>query len=148
MTKKEQIAAELQNIAAENDNILNPRDVVEFARNPETALHSQFEWNDSAAAEEYRLWQARQIIRVTVTMEAPENDPPRRVFVSMMGDRNADGGYRLLRDVLSDDDMRARLLMEAKAEMVTFRKKYAQLSELAKVFSAMEEVHAEQLEVI
>jgi hypothetical protein len=36
---------------------LSPSDVVEFARDEKTALHSCFEWDDSVAAREYRLHQ-------------------------------------------------------------------------------------------
>ena len=39
--------------------LLDPRRVVDYARDPDTALHSKFEWDDSLAAEQRRLRQAR-----------------------------------------------------------------------------------------
>jgi len=55
------IKEELEAIAA--GGVLYPADVVEAARNPNSAMHSQFEWDDSEAAEAYRLQQARALIR-------------------------------------------------------------------------------------
>jgi hypothetical protein len=55
------IKEELEAIAA--GGVLHPADVVEAARNPNSAMHNQFEWDDSEAAEAYRLQQARALIR-------------------------------------------------------------------------------------
>lgn len=47
---------------------LTPRDVVDDARNPNSPLHSYFEWDDGAAAEAYRLKQARGLIKAVVAI--------------------------------------------------------------------------------
>jgi hypothetical protein len=47
----------------ERRGLLQPFDVVEAARDPGSPLHDSFEWNDSVAAERYRLEQARRLIR-------------------------------------------------------------------------------------
>lgn len=39
----------------ENDGRLTPAEVLEEARNPESPLHDQFTWDDTEAAEKYRL---------------------------------------------------------------------------------------------
>ena len=44
---------------------LTPELVVDVARDPEHPLHSRFEWDDSIAAEKWRLEQAGQLLRVT-----------------------------------------------------------------------------------
>ncbi|HUD75319.1 MAG TPA: hypothetical protein VMQ76_09630, partial [Terracidiphilus sp.] len=56
----------LRAIADKNGGLLLPEKVVEAARPVSSPLHSWFEWNDNKAAENYRIWQARQLIRVTV----------------------------------------------------------------------------------
>lgn len=51
---------------------LTPAQVVEAARATSSALHDCFEWDDSVAAEQYRIDQAREIIRrvkIIVTVE-------------------------------------------------------------------------------
>jgi len=42
---------------------LSPADVVETARDPASPLHHCFDWDDSTAAESWRLEQARRLIR-------------------------------------------------------------------------------------
>lgn len=124
-----------------NGGMLDPVKVVEFARDPDTALHAKFEWDDGEAAEKYRIWQARQVIRLELTIAPRSEETPKeiRAFVSLQADRG-EGGYRAILDVLSDDDLRGQLLEEAKRDMKIFRKKYNILNELARVFSAMEEM--------
>lgn len=136
------IITELKRLADDNDGILTAEAVVDAARSEASALHSQFEWNDSAAAENYRLWQARRLLNVTVEYIGPVGGQLRtRVFVSLTTDRaRKDGGYRQIVAVLSDKDQRQQLLADALDEMERFERKYAALQELAEVMTAMRRV--------
>lgn len=137
------IDRELELIRRRNGGILRAEQVVEFARNPKTALHSQFEWDDTKAGYQYRLWQAREIIRVRVTME-PRINAETRAYVSLYSDRKQPGGgYRAIADVLSDEERREELLQQALRDMEAFKHKYIQLKRLAPVFAAMDRVQAE-----
>jgi predicted MarR family transcription regulator len=134
------IIAELKRIASEHGGILNPADVVREARPPESPLHSKFEWNDTKAAEDYRVWQARQLIRVVVEyVGSGDQAVMSKVFVSLTSDRE-DGGYRPMVSVLADAGQRARLLADAVKEMESFEAKYKELQELVEVFDAMKSV--------
>ena len=135
------VSEELLFLKDTNGGLLDPARVVEYARNPDTALHTRFEWDNGEAAEKYRLWQARQVIRLELTITPLSEESPKeiRAFVSLQADRGS-GGYRTILDVLSNDDLRDQLLEEARRDMRIFRKKYNTLNELASVFSAMEEV--------
>lgn len=117
------------------DGMLMPERVVEFASNPDTALHSRFTWDDTEAAKAHRLWQARVLIRVVVR-EVPNTDTrePIRTYVSLGSDRKRDGGgYRTLVSVMEDDELRAELLAQAKAEARRWADRYRDLVELVKV---------------
>jgi len=145
MITDEKLIAELTNIAEQNGGTIRPDDVVTAAQPEESPLHSFFDWNDSEAAYKYRLWQARQLIRVMVTYVGDgENKTPTRVFVSLTTDRKSGNGYRSIVSVLSDTERRRQLLADALTEMLGFQKKYAALKELAAVFSAMSNVIAER----
>jgi hypothetical protein len=135
------IAGELEQVLVRHEGCLNPEDVVEFAKNPKTALHSRFTWDNSEAARLYRLEQARHIIRVMVTTISGKNDKPEvvRLYVSLPEDRG-EGGYRTIVNVLSDNEYRKKMLEEAFKEFSYFRQKYALLTELSSVFEAMEKV--------
>ncbi len=131
--------AELESIRAAAGGVLQPEAVVAFARNEDTALHSAFTWNDGEAAAAYRLWQARQVIRVCVTVTDDVKGPPIRAYVSLYEDRGANG-YRLLADVMSDEERREKLLAQALAELKAWQAKYRQLAALAPVFAAAAKV--------
>lgn len=136
--KADLIIRELKQIAAENDGLLLPEQVVRAARPKTSPLHSRFEWNEGRAAHAYRIWQARQLIRVVVE-HIPQSREPTEVFVSLTTDRK-DGGYRIQTEVLSDRQMREQLLADALAELELFREKYRKIRELASVFAAIRTV--------
>jgi hypothetical protein len=121
--------------------------VVVFARNKRTALHSEFEWDDAKASAEYRLWQARTVIRVAVTvLPSPHADQePVRAYVSVASDRvRPGGGYRPLADVMTNDEMRSEMVIEALNEVKRWRRKYDRIRELVPIFRAIDKVEAKQ----
>lgn len=134
------ITKELRRIARRNGGRLVPQAVVDESRPKTAPLHSQFEWDDSKAAEQHRLWQARQLIRVSVELIGNEQDGRMsRVFVSLTTDRGSKQGYRTMVSVLGDRELRDQLLQDSLEDMKRFRERYASLRELAKVFDAMQE---------
>lgn len=137
-SKTQLIELELRGLAARAGGMLAPASVVEFARDPKTALHSQFTWDDTDAAEAWRLHEARNIIRVHVTVLHADSEPV-RVFTSLRPDRESNSGYRLTVDVLSNDDLRAQMLADAKAELQATKRKYHNLQELSSVWDAIEQ---------
>src|SRR5437773_5081929 len=86
---------ELEEIQEEG-GILRPADVVEFARDPSTALHSWKgwkDWNAEQAAESYWIDRARDLIRAMVTVKTINNQEQKiRAFVSILDDRKMEGG--------------------------------------------------------
>lgn len=138
--KPNRVIAELKRIAKENGGLLQPETVVEEARPASSPLHNRFQWDNSIAAHEYRIWQARQLIRVCVDV-IPGTDKISEVFVSLSPDREREsGGYRVMAEVLSDSDLRNQMLSDALDELELFREKYRKLKELAAVFSAIKRV--------
>ena len=126
----------------ERDGVLRPEAVVQAAEPKTSVLHGFFEWDDSEAAELYRLHQARVLISIVVK-SVPVNDEVRkvRVFVSLTPDRNEEGGgYRSVASVLSSAEMRKQLMEDALDELRVFEEKYRGLQELATVFLAIKAV--------
>lgn len=137
-------ARELERIRKANSGSLSAENVVDAARKKSSPLHDFFEWNDGAAAELYRLEQARHLIRVCVTIiPTPGGNKTVRTYVSLRNDRG-ESGYRATVDVLSDADLREQMLREAMVELQGFQRKYGTLSELAPVFAAMKRVRQPQ----
>ena len=137
---KAEVRNELHRIQTLNGGLLRASDVVEEARNPESPLHSSFNWDDTAAAHQWRLQQARQLIRVVVEM-LPYNEPQYevRAYVSLTPDRVQDnGGYRVMTEVLASPPERQQMLADALDELNRLKVRYHQLSELDSVFRAIE----------
>jgi hypothetical protein len=136
------IQAELRELAKMSKGVLRPRAVVLWAySHKNSALHSQFEWNDGKAAEAYRIWQARELIRCSVLV-IPGSHTPVRAYVSLTNERwgAGGGGYRPIGDVLSNVEWRERMLVDALEEMRLFREKYQILKALRPVFQAAAKV--------
>ncbi len=143
ITKPQTIKDELETIRRSNNGLLDPVLVVDYARDEDTLLHNKFEWDDTVAGEQYRIWQARHIIRLELTVIGnTRNNGQMRTYVSLIADRRSENerGYRSLVEVLSDEELKLQLLEEAKADMLLFKRKYRMLVELSEVFEAMDRV--------
>jgi plasmid replication initiation protein len=57
-----QVQTELMRLQS-SEGRLTPESVVAAARDPQSLLHAYFEWDDHAAGEQWRLAQARRLIR-------------------------------------------------------------------------------------
>jgi hypothetical protein len=136
----EKILRELEHIRKHSkDKLLHPEDIVAYAMNENTALHSKFEWDDDKAGQEYRIWQARQLIKVVVRI-IPRTNVKTTVYVSLKSDRYGEGGYRALVDVLSHEVLRKQLLQDAFDEFEYWKRQYYLVQELIPIFKAAEKV--------
>lgn len=103
--------AEMDAIAeTAEDGRLHAKAIVEFARDPATALHKAFTWDDQEAAERYRLEQARGLVEVYI-IETAENGPV-RAFVSLKTDRVAGGGYTPMSEAMASMVTRRALVAQ------------------------------------
>lgn len=120
--------------------------VVNAARATRSPLHRFFEWNNAKAAHEYRLEQARHLIRsIEVVYEDAPEVPPMRVYVAFdtqEGPVDEDGRYLAAHVVLNDTDARARWLRQALRELEQWRARYQQLAELVRIFTAIDATQA------
>ena len=144
-SKYNRVKAELDKLAV--DGKLTAQAVVDAAREESSPLHGYFEWDDNKAANEYRLLQARKLIRVVVQPCEPLDNQPMHVYQSLVTDRVVPGGgYRTTEAILSTEAWRNTLLEQAKRELVGVRNKYASLTELAKVWTAIDTVTPKLIE--
>ena len=141
LVRSEKVYTELERIRAASDGLLSPADVVRAARAKRSPLHGLFTWDDTAAAQEWRIHEARNLIRVIVQV-LPQTGEETTVYVSLSQDRKNEGGYRHVAEVIYDDDLRTDMLATAMDELRALQKKYKKLKELAAVFAALEEVDA------
>lgn len=118
---------------------LTPVNLLEDARKKTSPLHAAFVWNDSKAAELYRLQQAGHIIRsLVVTVRAtPKSEPKQlRAFVSVMKDEKP--RYTSLAVAMNDKELRAQVVDRAWRELMQWRERYDEYRELARVCGLIE----------
>lgn len=131
------IRSELELLQEQHGGILQPEVAVAWAeKHRSSALHSALEWNDEKAGHQFRLQQVRQLIIINI-----RNEEGVREAISLSVDRHQPGGgYRELHTVLASKKLREVLLSDALAELERVRLKYESLSELARVWSAVDQV--------
>lgn len=127
--------ADAQKVADEiGSGQITPQEVLEKARDVNSELHKCFEWDDSIAAEKYRLQQARSIIINLVYAPKKEEEQSVRCF-SLTSKVST---YQPTQQFLVQEDEYQTLLKRALAELEAFKRKYHTLAELEAVFEAIE----------
>lgn len=135
-----EVGKHLELLRQQEKGELTPQDVLKDARNPNSPLHSFFEWSDGEAAEQYRLQQARGLIRAVVAIYVSEDKPAVRqkyfVHVPEVGTPH----YREATHALSQTRTREMVLRRAYDELVQWRKRYADLSEFAALVDVIDQI--------
>ncbi len=108
------------------------RSVVKKARAKRSVLHGYFEWDDSIAAEEYRINQAMHLVAAVrlVNPDEGEDERPQRAFVTIRVE-NGGFGYYTLDEILSDDALRKRRYQELYARADCFARIARDFAEFA-----------------
>ena len=136
---------------------LTPKELVEAARDINSQLHNEFEWDDTKAAQKYRERQAQYIISsielviVNIPTKPVELDleivnvPDEKKHISAVKfyhSLDSDGtGYENIVSISSDEEKTKKLLENCKKDIGNFSEKYNTLrGTLPKLFEAMDEV--------
>lgn len=118
---------------------ITPPDVLADARNPNSPLHSFFEWDDGEAAEQYRLQQARGLIRAVVAVYVSDDKPAvrQKAFVHI---REGDTPhYRDTAQAMSQTKTREIVLRRAWEELQSWKRRYRDLSEFAELVEVIDQ---------
>ena len=139
---KPQIVGEaLEDIRKGHNGRLLPVDVVSEAKSKDSPLHGEFEWNNTSAAHEYRLVQARSIIRAVVVITGPKTEKPNatRAFVNVVPNGGSENFYDHVHVALSDPGYRSQLREEAIRDLEGFQRKYKAIEELAELMGVIDD---------
>lgn len=102
----EQAVAILSEIAAKNSGKLTPDALVSAATDPDHPWHDRFEWDDSKAAHEHRLEQARTLIRSVKVVITTDTRTIQTVFYTRDPQAAPDEqGYVSLPQLRSDTEL-------------------------------------------
>ena len=132
---------EIDRQMAKHDGALTPRQLWESQKSSRARLHRHFEWNDGEAADKYRDQQARAIIQaVKVVYESDSGDTKQvRAYSSV---RRKDNGRRRVFvktvEAMENEVLREEILQQAINGLVSWRKRWAELSDCADAMNAID----------
>jgi hypothetical protein len=139
----------------EDEGTIAPERIVDHAREPESVLHGYFTWDDSAAAEAFRVQQARHLLRsiVVVQAEGVNVKAPVRAFVALRtaaddavedgADESTVGSYTSISAAVRVVRYREQMMRDALRDLDAYRMKYQLLSDVSGWGSALERARAE-----
>lgn len=123
------VAEALASLASARDGRLTPGDVVEAARPAESPLHDQFEWDDTAAAERYRLEQARALIRSVRVLVRTDTRYISTVYYTRDPRCDTDEqGYIALPVLRNDEDLAREALVAEFARVATLLRRAREMA--------------------
>ena len=125
--------ADAQKCGEEMGDSPTPESVLEKAKDPNSELHKCFEWDDTKAAEKYRLVQARQMIQFIIIKDTKTKENQVRYYQISKEPQV----YKPVTFFLENEDEYTVLLDRAKRELKGITERYSQLNELEEVFEAI-----------
>lgn len=133
----QRIGEALAQISEANNNRLEPEAVVDAARPTRHILHRHFEWDNSIAAEAYRVDQARRIVRIVRVVDDADDDPaPRHAFVSITDGRSG-RSYVPHREIIDNAKLQALVLEAAERDLAAWQRRYSELVDLCQEVEAL-----------
>jgi hypothetical protein len=142
-----QIAGEyIDDLKGKHGGVIRPIDVVEAARDPESPIHGEFEWDTEKAAVTAWKQRARQmlnhlVIVVDVHKSDPEHTPPAFINVRVTkGSR----GYASVDAVAASPEWQSYALDQCLKMLTGLKRRFNHLSELDSVWAAIDEVNSKQ----
>lgn len=119
-----------------------PETIVSASRDPKSPAHKEI-WkaDDAKAAHEFRLLQARLMLAsLTVDVVIYERQKKRTIQAQAIVHSSRQGDYDFIDVAMAQPEKRDYVLAQAMAELQATKRRYAHLSELAIVFSAVDRV--------
>lgn len=137
----QKIGDEIERVKQKNGGSLTPRQLWESQKGSRAKLHKHFEWDDEVCGEKYRDQQARtmiQSIKVVYANEAGE-DREVRAFSSVKDEANKGRRvYISTEEALSNTQTRDQVLQAAINGLISWRRKWTELTECSDAIKAVD----------
>ena len=133
-------------LKVEKQDGLTAESLLDKAKEKESPLHDLFDWNNSEAAEKWRLHQARilinevKIIVGNKEMYAFENV---KIAVEDMNKENSSRRYKPIVEILSNEDYRKQVIQSALDSLLYWKEKHSDFVELKPIFISIDKVKKE-----
>ena len=131
-SKTAQVVGEELDRLQQKHNRLRPQNVVDEAQSNTSPIHKYFNWDDTKAANAYRLTQARNLInhiRVRIVDQRGVKSPPVRLLVQIT-DNNNESAYEPLVVAMKEPDKRRQIINRAISALVRARNEVESLQKI------------------
>ena len=117
---------------------VTPENFLEASRPEDSPTHKEFEWDDTKAAENYRLQQSQRVIN-DLRIEVVVKEKPFKVpaYVNISREDRGTSKYQQVTRVFQVAETREIVLARAREELERFRVKYEKFEEFASVIEAI-----------
>lgn len=139
----------LLRIAANHGGLLSPLDILNEAKKKASPLNGYFNWDDTKAANLYRLDQARAIIssvRIEIIRENSKTKEVQvtsvRAFESRQSMRSSAHSYEAIQNIYASTEATKELVQQVLRQLQTLRTRYQNLTDLESVWEAVDTILA------
>lgn len=142
---------EMRRLKKQFGHAVQPQALVDAASDPHNPVHNEFEWDDQVCGVEYRLDQARRLIK-GLCIHMPTVKHERQVlapaYINVRTPETDTGrGYEDLETVLDNSDFRTQMIEEALDGLVRSVQKLRLFTELTDTTVRLDDIIAELREM-
>ena len=118
-----------------SENMLTAQALVDISEPKEAPLHNAFEWNNKIAGNEWRKYQARNLIHSLEIVQ--EEREPTKAYFNL---ERTEAQYTNINVILQNEDSYQKMMENALRELQAFKRKYQKLSELQPLFDVINQL--------
>lgn len=126
------VGEHLEKLRLRNNDRLTTPVILKDASDPDSPIHDVFQWDDTKAAHEFRLVQARNMTNHLVVVRIKSelfDDLPSHISIRVGGESY----YAPIQDVRTKTEIRDHAIDNAMRDLATFDKKYREIKKFAGV---------------
>ena len=126
-------ADEIMEICEELESA-TPQQILEKARDSNTELHKCFTWDDTEAAEKWRISEARAIVRNLKIIEQKSDKQSEPTTIRVFYKTDNESGYKPTKLILKKPDEYKALVERCRSELLAIKQKFNSISEYEEIW--------------
>ena len=126
-------ADEIMEICEELESA-TPQQILEKARDSNTELHKCFTWDDTEAAEKWRISEARAVVRNLKIIEQNPDKQSDPTTIRVFYKTDNESGYKPTKLILKKPDEYKSLVERCRSELLAIKQKFNSISEYEEIW--------------
>jgi len=126
-------ADEIMEICEELESATSQQ-ILEKARDSNTELHKCFTWDDTEAAEKWRISEARAVVRNLKIIEQKPDKQTEPTTIRVFYKTDNESGYKPTKLILKKPDEYKALVERCRSELLAIKQKFNSISEYEEIW--------------